>query len=131
MLMVSVGILSGAVLAPALIGEFGGGRPGYRAMAWIMGMASLVLALGPLSILIRSGGVRSNASMSVPFWSALRILVFRRLLGAYLLIAAETGATSAAVPYWVVHLLGHPDSDVGTVLGLLVATNTVHIPLWP
>jgi GPH family glycoside/pentoside/hexuronide:cation symporter len=130
MLLVLVGILLGAGLAPAIIDAFGGGRRGYSLMAYVLGGVCLILAIGPFCILLQRRVGRPAAGVEASIWSGLADRHFRGLLAGYLALVVATGATSAATPYWVVRLLDRREADVGTVLGALLAASVLAVPLW-
>jgi Na+/melibiose symporter-like transporter len=51
------------------------------------------------------------------------------LAGSYLLMLTGAGALSAAAPYLIVRVLGRPERDLGSVLGIMLLFTTFTIPL--
>lgn len=123
------GVLIGASGAPLIVAWAGGGRHGYAVMglaiAAICGAAMFCAALAtPLR------RVEPQLGSAADVWSALHNGGFRRLLSAYTLQLAGVGLLNALAPYWVVFNLQRAESQVGLVLGGMLALAVLATPLW-
>jgi len=123
------GVLIGASGAPLIVAWAGGGRHGYAVMglavAAICGAAMFCAALAtPLR------HVEAQRGSAADVWSALRNGAFRQLLCAYTLQLGGIGLLNALAPYWIVFKLQRPESQVGLVLGGMLALAVVVTPLW-
>ncbi len=131
--LATLGVLAGAAIAPVLVERFGGGRPGYGVMAWILASVCAVAMLGPIAIL-RGRDDDTPTSDDTSFLRRLTAALGERrlrMLGAsYILQIAASGAFSATVPYLVTRVAGRPEGEIGTVLGLMFSTAIAATPLW-
>lgn len=126
------GVLAGAALAPALVGGFDGGPPGYAAMALLMGGFCLATMLLPLLGLKGGTSAGGGAGLSLAgslgrAWASRR---FRALAASYLLqMAAASGAT-AALPYIAAHLSGRGEAAIGVAMGVMLGATVLATPVW-
>lgn len=133
MVLLTMGILVGGALAPALSGGKEGGRDGYATMALVIGA---ILAVALLTCWRGTAGVRSAApatGLRVSFraqWVVIRANPgFLALVGAYTLQAVSISAMLAGAPYVATYVLG--DSGLAAVLFVfLVAPAAVVMPVW-
>jgi Na+/melibiose symporter-like transporter len=133
MVLLTVGILVGGALAPAISGGKSGGRHGYAVMALVIGA---VLAVALLTCWRGTEGVRSaapatGARVSIREQAAVirQNPGFVALVGAYALQAVAISAMLAGAPYVATYVLG--DSGLAAVLFVfLVAPAAVVMPIW-
>lgn len=140
MMLLMIGILSGAALAPVVIEWFGGGRSGYAAMGVSLAAASVVFMLMPLGMPVCKG---ADASSSLKpalgkgttggvglILSVFRNQSYRWLLLSFLFQAISYGGLSAAIPYIVSESMGLSSSFVGLGLGGMILCSFICVPLW-
>lgn len=133
MAFLTVGILAGGALAPALVKSGGGGPAGYLQMAVVLSVITM------LAMLIAFFGTRhAPSTAAVAHTLGLRAQIgvalanrdYRRLLIAYGLQCVALGAVLAAVPYFVRYTLGADEGVVTLLFVCLVAPAIVTMPLW-
>lgn len=133
MAFLTVGILAGGALAPALIESGGGGPAGYARMAVVLALvtaaAMLVAFLGTrdaprLAAPADSPGLRAQLAV------ALGNRPYRNLLFAYGVQCVGIGAVLAAVPYFVRYTLAEGQGAVTILFVCLVGPAIVAMPLW-
>lgn len=137
MMLVMVGILAGAAVAPMIVSAGGGGRAGYGMMGWAIGMMCLVAMSLPL-IMLRDrdkpaeiiNAHSKRLSLIADLTASMANVKFRRLSSAYLLQAIAFGAFSAIIPYLVTKGLGRTDTDIGTALGIYLIATIFAVPFW-
>ena len=133
MVLLTLGILVGGAVAPALSGGKEGGRDGYALMAVVIGA---VLAVALLVCWRGTAGVRSAAPATgarVSLRQQAAVIRqnpgFVALVAAYSLQAVAISAMLAGAPYVATYVLG--DSDLAAVLFVfLVAPAAVVMPVW-
>jgi len=133
MAFLTLGILAGGALAPALVKSGGGGPAGYLQMAVVLSVITM------LAMLIAFLGTRhAPSTAAVAHTLGLRAQIgvalanrdYRRLLIAYGLQCVALGAVLAAVPYFVRYTLGADEGVVTLLFVCLVAPAIVTMPLW-
>lgn len=123
------GVLLGAAAAPHLVAIGGGGAVGYAAMAWVIASVSLGGMLASAFAVRRlASGTSPSVSQAGP--SPLRHAPFRRLLLAYMMQMCAVAYVFAAVPYLATQVLHAPPEAAGTLLGALLLSSIVAMPLW-
>lgn len=133
MAFVTVGVLAGGALAPALIDAGGGGRTGYMWMAVVL---ALVTAAAMLVAFVGTRGApqRSTPEHALGLRAQLAIALanrpYRRLLATYHLQCVALGAVLAAVPYFVRYTLGGDNGVVTLLFVCMVGPTIVSMPLW-
>lgn len=138
MMVLMVGILIGGAATPILIAEFGGGRAGYSAMGMVVGTLALAFMLCPLFMRTRD---RSRPQLQTAARPAIGSAVsqlrtvfsnpsYRPMLFAFILQALGYGGVSAAFPFLVTNVLGRPEADIGTGLGILIVLSFLFVPVW-
>ncbi|WP_067690687.1 MFS transporter [Nocardia jejuensis] len=126
----TIGILLGGGLAPALAAAGGGGRAGYLLMGVVIG----VLMLGALlAAALGTRWVPSSPGRSLGLVAAVRSArgnrAFFALLIAYVVHAVAVAAMLAAAPYIATYWLGgHGLTSVLFVC--LVAPSALAVPVW-
>lgn len=136
MVVVMVGVLAGAGLAPILVERLGGGRAGYAAMSVAIAIACATAMSGP--ILMMRGRDRSAAPangeprppLARQLAEALRSRRFRCLIGAYIAQLTGVGAFSASVPYLVTKAWGRSEGDIGVAMIAMMGATAFAVPLW-
>jgi Na+/melibiose symporter-like transporter len=134
MLIVMIGILAGAGLAPLLVAARGGGRSGYTDMALLIAALCFVAMLLPLAMLRGRDPQAAGRSNAPKLWrSLLSPLVhvrFRRLVASYVLQLAAAGIFSASAPYLITRALGRDAGDTGIAMIAMIGATTLAVPLW-
>jgi glycoside/pentoside/hexuronide:cation symporter, GPH family len=137
MMLVMIGILAGAAVAPMVVEAAGGGRAGYGVMGWTIGAMCFAAMSIPLLMLRGRDRPAGSAIQSEQRTSLMADMVasmanvkFRRLSLAYLFQAIAFGAFSAIVPYLVTKGLGRTDADIGTALGVYLLATIFAVPFW-
>jgi GPH family glycoside/pentoside/hexuronide:cation symporter len=133
MVLLTLGILVGGAVAPAISGGKEGGRHGYAVMAVVVGS---VLAVALLTCWRGTAGVRSaapatGARVSIREQAAVIRANpgFLALVAAYTLQAVAISAMLAGAPYVATYVLG--DSGLAAVLFVfLVAPAALVMPIW-
>jgi Na+/melibiose symporter-like transporter len=133
MVLLTVGILLGGALAPAISGGKQGGRHGYSVMAVVIGV---LLAAAMLTCWRGTAGARTAPAATgdrVTLRAQARVIGanpgFVALVLAYSVQAIAISAMLAGAPYVATYLLG--DSGLAAVLFVfLVAPAAVVMPLW-
>lgn len=133
MVLLTVGILLGGALAPAISGGKQGGRHGYSVMAVVIGV---LLAAAMLACWRGTAGARTAPAAvgdRVTLRSQGRIIAanpgFLALVLAYSVQAIAISAMLAGAPYVATYVLG--DSGLAAVLFVfLVAPAALVMPLW-
>ena len=133
MAFLTVGILAGGALAPALIEGGGGGAAGYARMAVVLALVTMAAML--VAFL---GTRRAPQTLAVDHALGLRTQLaavlaspgFRTLLAAYALQCVALGSVLAAVPYFVRYTLGAGNDAVTVLFVCLVGPAIVTMPLW-
>lgn len=136
-MVLMIGILAGAALAPILVAQFGGGRVGYAAMGICIAVASAAAMLSPL-IMLRSYDGAAAGHATRPTFSDLLAHIrsvlnnrsFRDLLGIFLLQVTAYGGFSAAIPYVITGKLGFGEEEIGIALGVVIVASFMAVPLW-
>lgn len=137
MVLVMIGILVGAAVAPMIVAAGGGGRSGYSVMGWAIGVMCFVAM--SLSLIMLRGRDRpadatttqsQRSSLTADLIASMANVNFRRLSLAYLVQAIAFGAFSAIVPYLVTKGLGRTDADIGTALGIYLVATIFAVPFW-
>jgi len=133
MAFVTLGILAGGALAPALVKSGGGGPAGYLQMAVVLAlitMLAMLVAFFGTRHAPRTTAVAHTLGLRAQIGVALANRDYRRLLVAYGLQCVALGAVLAAVPYFVRYTLGADDGVVTLLFVCLVAPAIVTMPLW-
>lgn len=127
------GILIGAAIAPWLVDEFGGGREGFSAMSWIIGLGCAVTMLIAF-VGTRHAPVVVTASANEPvldaFTSVARNRSFVRLGAAYAIQLSGFGCFNAAAPYFVVHVMQRTEADIAILFACVLGGSIVSMPAW-
>jgi GPH family glycoside/pentoside/hexuronide:cation symporter len=133
MAFLTVGILAGGALAPALIDGGGGGPAGYARMAIVLALvafASMLVAFLGTRGAPQTEAVSHSLDLRAQISVAFANRPYRNLLTAYAVQCVALGSVLAAVPYFVRYIL-HAGNDVVTVLFVcLVGPAIVTMPLW-
>ncbi len=133
MAFVTVGVLAGGAVAPALIEAGGAGAAGYLMMAVVLS------ALTCITMLVAFFGTRSAPPSPPPnrglrFAEQVRIAVanqpYRRLWVTYATQCVALGGLLAAVPYFVRYTLKAGPEVVTLLFVCLVLPAIVTMPLW-
>jgi glycoside/pentoside/hexuronide:cation symporter, GPH family len=133
MAFVTVGVLAGGALAPALIEAGGGGPAGYRSMA--VALAGITAATMLVAFFGTRGAAQTPmAAQALPLRVQLRVALadraYRTLWLAYALQCVALGGVLAAVPYFVRYVLGEGQGAVTLLFVCLVLPAAVTMPLW-
>lgn len=136
MLIVMLGILTGAGLVPWLVALYGGGRIGYASMSVSVAIACAFAMTAPV-VMLRGRDIprpsppdaQSRRTHSA-FWRALRDRPFLQLGLAYLLQLSASGAVTSAIPYLVTRFFVRHESDIGTALLVMLVATTATVTLW-
>lgn len=136
MLIVMLGILTGAGLVPWLVALYGGGRIGYASMSVSVAIACAFAMTAPIVMLRGRDIPRPSPPDAEPrrthsaFRRALRDRPFLQLGLAYLLQLSASGAVTSAIPYFVTRFFARHDSDIGTALLVMLVATTATVTLW-
>ncbi len=127
------GILLGSALAPWLVAVFGGGRPGFSMMGWIVGplaaAAMLVAFFGTRHAPVVAAGDASSG-ITAALADVARNRAFRRLGLAYAVQLTGLGCFNAAIPYFVVHVMGRGDADIAALFAFVLAGSIASMAPW-
>jgi GPH family glycoside/pentoside/hexuronide:cation symporter len=134
-IFLTLGILAGGALAPALVVAFGGGPAGYARMSWIM--AGIVLA-GMLGAVAgtrharatqpaASGRLPSSAS---PWRSALGNRPFRTLIASKFCHLTGVAVSMSSLAFLVTGVLGRSEAAMGLFVVASAAGSILSMPLW-
>lgn len=129
----ALGNLAGAALAPMLVQYFGGGRPGYAAMSWLLATLCLIGMAGPIMVMRGREQVKpveNGDGLLRQLTVAVRNRNFRLLSTSYLLQIGATAAFVAIVPYLITSVAGRSEGEIGIALGLMLAVAALSAPLW-
>jgi len=121
------GVLLGAAAAPHFVALGGGGRAGYASMSWTIAGAALLAMLTSAVTVRRFGDAPPAARQGA---SPLRHRPFQRLVLAYLMQMSAVAYVFAAMPYLTTQVLRAPTQTTGTLLGVLLFTSILAMPLW-
>lgn len=131
MMLVFVGILLGASIAPMIIGQAESARSGHSMMAAWLAVICAASTVGTLSLawkknllsrpLLPRRGIRGVG---------LKTPGLLRLCAAYLLLLIAVGIVSASTPYLVTDIAGRGLGDVGVVMGVYLISAIASAPLW-
>jgi len=128
------GILLGLTLAPYLVSWFGGGREGYAAMSYTVGLicaASMIVAFVATRNaprVDRAEGTKIN--VWAHFEDVLKSRSFRILVAIYILQLTAMGTFSGAVPYYIFYVVGGDTAMIGTFFLILLGSAIVTMPFW-
>lgn len=131
-----LGVLVGAGATPHLVALGGGGRSGYSAMSWAVAAVSLVAMLAATNSVRSLVGNSPSSSSTKPSSrlptgpSPYRYRPFRWLVLAYVMQMAAVAYVIAVAPYLVTQVLHAPPETSGTMLGILLGTGILTIPVW-
>jgi GPH family glycoside/pentoside/hexuronide:cation symporter len=129
----SLGILCGGALAPALVGAFGGGRPGYASMALV-----LAALIGAAMTASWAGTRRARHTRRVPtglgvraqLAVALRNRPFLYLIGSKLAHLFGVAVSNSSLLFVITAVLGRDEASA-LWFGLAAAAGTVvSMPAW-
>lgn len=129
----SLGILCGGALAPALVGAFGGGRPGYAAMS-----VALAALIGATMAASWAGTRDARHTRRVPtalgareqFAVALRNRPFAFLIGSKLAHLFGVAVSNSSLLFVITVVLAR-DEAAALAFGLAAAAGTVaSMPAW-
>lgn len=127
------GILIGAAIAPWLVDEFGGGREGFAAMSWLIGLGCAVAMLVAF-VGTRRAPVVVTAGANEPVLSAFAQLVrnraFARLGAAYAIQLSGFGCFNAAAPYFVIHVMQRTEADIAVLFACVLGGSIISMPAW-
>ena len=133
MAFLTVGILAGGALAPALVASGGGGSAGYAQMSVVLALVTFVAMLVAF-FGTRSAPQTSAVAHTLGLREQLRVAfgyrAYRTLLFAYALQCVALGAVLAAVPYFVRYTLGGDAGAISVLFVCLVGPAIVTMPLW-
>lgn len=133
MAFVTLGVLAGGALAPALIASGGGGPPGYLLMAVVLAavtMVSMLVAFLGTRRAPHTEAVAHTLGLRAQIGVAFANVDYRRLLVAYGLQCVALGAVLAAVPYFVRYTLLADEGAVTLLFVCLVGPAIVTMPMW-
>lgn len=137
MVLVMVGILTGAAATPKIIEAAGGGRIGYGVMGWAVGFMCMIAMSIPLLMLrgrdrpaAAVAKAKGGMTLLTDMVSSMKNTNFRRLSISYLAQAIAFGAFSAIVPYLVTKGLGRSEGDIGTALFVYLLATIFAVPFW-
>ena len=133
MAFLTVGILAGGALAPALVKAGGSGPAGYLQMSVVLSlltMVAMLIAFFGTRHAPRTSAVEHTLGLRAQIGVAFANRDYRRLLVAYALQCVALGAVLAAVPYFVRYTLGADEGVVTLLFVCLVAPAIVTMPLW-
>ncbi|MDR3461828.1 MAG: MFS transporter [Beijerinckiaceae bacterium] len=131
MLVVMVGVLTGAAVAPLVVAAAGGGAHGYAVMSVIvatvcgLAMVGPIIALGGRDQPVAVPGVRRSG------WrQAIRNPRFVTLALTYIILLTAIGAVSSVSPYLVTGVFHRAEGDIGIALLAMLGTMTATLPFW-
>jgi Na+/melibiose symporter-like transporter len=133
MAALTVGILAGGAIAPALIHAGGGGRPGHAVMA---GALAVVLGVTMLATWYGTASAPFDPHPSDPnppfadLTAALRNRPFMHLLASLCVQVTGIGLLLAGVPYYARYVLGGDNGTVTVLFVCLVLPAAVAMPAW-
>ncbi|WP_374571240.1 MFS transporter [Phenylobacterium sp.] len=135
MVVVMIGVLAGAGLAPMLVEAAGGGRRGYAVMSLVVAAACSVAMCGPILVMRGRDGLRAADAPRAPslprqLAQALKSARFRRLIAAYIAQLTGMGALTAAAPYIVTKALGRGEGDIGVAMIAMTGATILAVPVW-
>ncbi len=133
MAFVTVGVLAGGALAPALIASGGGGPAGYAQMSVVLAvitLAAMLVAFFGTRGATQTEAVVHEMGLREQLKIALSFRPYRTLMQAYAMQCVALGAVLAAVPYFVRYTLGAGDGAVTVLFVCLVGPAIVTMPLW-
>ncbi|HEY8376257.1 MAG TPA: MFS transporter, partial [Nannocystis sp.] len=133
MAFVTVGILAGGALAPALIEAGGGGPAGYTFMAVVLSLvtaAAMLVAFFGTRDAPQFEAAEATPSLRAQIRIALEDRGFRNLWLAFGLQCVGTGAVLADVPYFVRYTLSEGQGATTALFLCLVGPAAVAMPLW-
>ncbi|MEO8224717.1 MAG: MFS transporter [Gammaproteobacteria bacterium] len=133
----TLGILAGGALAPALIARFGGGAAGYARMSWVIGavvLASMLTAFAGTRRARATGpGTRAAvvAGDSAGTWrSALGNRPFVALIAAKFCHLVGVAVSMSSLIFLVTTVLGRAESAMGGFVLASAAGSILSMPLW-
>ncbi|MEM9810317.1 MAG: MFS transporter [Pseudomonadota bacterium] len=138
MILLMIGILAGASVAPILVSSFGGGRQGYALMSIAIGIAALVFMSTPM-FMSRAPARAPSAPTGTKGFIAPTLMKFRAvftnsayrpMLLAFILQTIAYGGVSAAFPFLTTVTLNRSEADTGIGLGIMVVMSLVFVPVW-
>ncbi len=133
MVLLTLGILLGGVLAPLLSGGKEGGRGGYTRMGLILGVllaAALLTAWrGTRDAAYAAPDTSPRPSVADQLALVRSNPAFTRLLGVYALQSVAVGAMLAGAQYIAKYVLGNEDA-AAVLFACLVVPSALVVPLW-
>lgn len=130
----TLGILAGGALAPALVDVFGGGPAGYGRMSWVM--AALILAT-MAGCFAGTRGARGTspaapaAAGSMAGWrSALGNRPFMILIASKFLHLVGVAVSMSSLLFLVTTVLDRPESGMGGFVLASAAGSILSMPAW-
>lgn len=127
------GLLIGATVAPMLVEWFGGGRPGYAMMSYLIGgfcaLTMLVAFLASRRIRL-SERASDGPGLREQLRTALANRPFFILLATYIVQISGISAFMATVPYYIIHIQRGSAGGAGLVFLALMAAALVATPVW-
>ena len=133
MAFLTVGILAGGALAPALIEAGGGGQAGYAQMAVVLALvtfAAMLVAFFGTRGAPQTAAVEHSLGLRRQISVAFAYAPYRNLLAAYAVQCVALGSVLAAVPYFVRYTLHAGNEAVTLLFVCLVGPAIVTMPLW-
>ena len=122
------GYLVAGIGTPLLAGD---GDGGYRVVGLVLGALAGLAVMGAGFWVGESAETRD---VSMPIVDTVRRALanhpFRLLVAALALVRVAFTATSAVLPFFVVHHLGESEESVGSLIGVLLASVVIGIPVW-
>lgn len=127
------GLLIGATVAPLLVEWFGGGRPGYAMMSYLVGgfcgLTMFVAFLASRRIRL-SEKVSDGPGLRQQLRTALGNRPFFILLATYVVQISGISAFMATVPYYVIHIQRGSAGGAGLVFLALMSVALLATPVW-
>ncbi len=136
MVFMTLGILLGSGGAPIIVAAAGGGREGYAAMSWMVGLfCAAAMLLSVFSTRRARFTTRTNHPFNLreQFAAAAGNRPFIALLAALIIQLTAVGVITAAAPFYAEHILQAGDQTELYVTLLLVSfigAAIVSMPLW-
>jgi GPH family glycoside/pentoside/hexuronide:cation symporter len=134
-LFLTLGILGGGALAPALAGAFGGGPDGYGRMGWVLGglivMTMLLSFLGTHGARQTSHDADRPALPTADAWrSALGNRPFVALIACKFSHLVGVALSMSSLAFLVTGSLGQPEASMGGFVLASAVGSIGTLPLW-